>query len=180
MSRGLGDVYKRQRISCEEPLKSKIEAILEQLEKWRAQSEYLPLDELIWQIYLDTGYYHYVGLLPNGEMRQANLKTLFEKAKQYETASFKGLYNFIHFLEKLKLSSGDMGAAKIIGENDNVVRIMSIHKSKGLEFPVVFVASTGKQFNLMDLNQNLLLHQELGIGVKYICLLYTSPSPRDM
>lgn len=101
-------------------------------------------------------------------MRQANLKMLFERAKQYETASFKGLYNFIHFLEKLKLSSGDMGAAKIIGENDNVVRIMSIHKSKGLEFPVVFLASTGKQFNLMDLNQNLLLHQELGIGVKYI------------
>ena len=101
-------------------------------------------------------------------MRQANLKMLFERAKQYETASFKGLYNFIHFLEKLKLSSGDMGAAKIIGENDNVVRIMSIHKSKGLEFPVVFLASTGKQFNLMDLNQNLLLHQDLGIGVKYI------------
>ena len=93
---------------------------------------------------------------------------LFERAKQYETASFKGLYNFICFIEKLRLSSGDMGAAKIIGENDNVVRIMSIHKSKGLEFPVVFLASTGKQFNLMDLNENLLLHQELGIGVKYI------------
>lgn len=101
-------------------------------------------------------------------MRQANLKMLFERAKQYETASFKGLYNFIHFIEKLRLSSGDMGAAKIIGENDNVVRIMSIHKSKGLEFPVVFLASTGKQFNLMDLNQNVLLHQDLGIGVKYI------------
>lgn len=106
--------------------------------------------------------------MPNGQLRQANLRMLFERAKQYETASFKGLYNFIHFIEKLRLSSGDMGAAKIIGENDNVVRIMSIHKSKGLEFPVVFLASTGKQFNLMDLNQNILLHQELGIGVKYI------------
>lgn len=104
----------------------------------------------------------------NGKVRQANLKMLFERAKQYETASFKGLYNFIHFIEKLKLSSGDMGAAKIIGENDNVIRIMSIHKSKGLEFPVVFLASTGKQFNLMDLNQTILLHQDLGIGVKYI------------
>ncbi len=93
---------------------------------------------------------------------------LLERAKQYETASFKGLYHFIHFMDKLKLNSGDMGAAKIIGENDNVIRIMSIHKSKGLEFPVVFLASTGKQFNLTDLNQNLLLHQELGIGVKYI------------
>ena len=108
------------------------------------------------------------GLMPNGELRQANLKMLFERAKQFETASFKGLYNFIRFIDKLKLSSGDMGAAKIIGENDNVIRIMSIHKSKGLEFPVVFLSSTGKQFNLMDLNQDILLHQELGIGVKYI------------
>ena len=108
------------------------------------------------------------GLMPNGILRQANLNMLFERAKQYETASFKGLYNFIHFIERLRLSNGDMGTAKIIGENDNVVRIMSIHKSKGLEFPVVFLASTGKQVNLIDLNQNLLLHQELGIGVKYI------------
>ena len=108
------------------------------------------------------------GLMPEGELRQANLKMLFERAKQYETASFKGLYNFIQFIEKLKLSSGDLGSAKIIGENDNVIRIMSIHKSKGLEFPVVFLSSTGKQFNLMDLNQDILLHQELGIGVKYI------------
>lgn len=108
------------------------------------------------------------GLMPNGELRQANLKMLFERSKQYETASFKGLYNFIHFIEKLRLSSGDLGSAKIIGENDNVIRIMSIHKSKGLEFPVVFLSSTGKQFNLMDLNQDILLHQELGIGVKYI------------
>lgn len=106
--------------------------------------------------------------MPNGELRQANLQMLFERAKQYETASFKGLYNFINFIEKLRLSSGDMGAAKIIGENDNVIRIMSIHKSKGLEFPVVFISGTGKQFNLMDLNKNLLLHQELGLGVKYI------------
>lgn len=108
------------------------------------------------------------GLMSNGELRQANLKMLFQKAKQYESSNFKGLYNFIHFMDKLKLSSGDLGAAKLIGENDNVVRIMSIHKSKGLEFPVVFLASTGKQFNLMDLNQNVLLHQEMGIGVKYI------------
>ena len=114
------------------------------------------------------GYYNYVALMPNGDLRRANLKMLFERAKQYETASFKGLYNFINFIERLKLSSGDLGAAKIIGENDNVIRIMSIHKSKGLEFPVVFLSSLGKQFNLMDLNQNILLHQEMGIGVKYI------------
>lgn len=108
------------------------------------------------------------GLMPNGELRQANLKMLFQKAKQYESSNFKGLYNFINFIDRLKLSSGDLGSAKLIGENDNVIRIMSIHKSKGLEFPVVFLSSTGKQFNLMDLNDSVLLHQEMGIGVKYI------------
>lgn len=108
------------------------------------------------------------GLMPNGELRQANLKMLFQKAKQYESSNFKGLYNFINFIDRLKLSSGDLGSAKLIGENDNVIRIMSIHKSKGLEFPVVFLSSTGKQFNLMDLNDSVLLHQEIGIGVKYI------------
>lgn len=94
---------------------------------------------------------------------------LFEKAKRYETTSFKGLYNFISFIDKLKLSSGDMSSAKIIGENEDVVRIMSIHKSKGLEFPVVFLCEAAKQFNMQDLNKNLiLLHQDLGLGPKYI------------
>ena len=158
----------KAKLSVENELKSKIETFLQSLQQWRKEQEYLALDELIGKIYSDTGYYNYAGLMPNGLLRQANLRMLFERAKQYETASFKGLYNFIHFIEKLTLSSGDMGAAKIIGENDNVIRIMSIHKSKGLEFPVVFLASTGKQFNLMDLNQTILLHQELGIGVKYI------------
>ena len=158
----------KARVSVTTELKEKIESFFNNLIKWRKEQEYLALDELIWKIYSDTGYYNYVGLMPNGELRQANLKMLFERAKQYETASFKGLYNFIHFIEKLSLSSGDLGSAKIIGENDNVIRIMSIHKSKGLEFPVVFLSSTGKQFNLMDLNQDILLHQELGIGVKYI------------
>lgn len=155
-------------IDVDKELKEKIERFLNRLEEWRKEQEYLALDELIWKIYSDTGFYNYVGLMPNGELRQANLKMLFQKAKQYESANFKGLYNFINFIDKVKLSSGDMGAAKLIGENDNVIRIMSIHKSKGLEFPVVFLSSTSKQFNLMDLNQNVLLHQELGIGVKYI------------
>lgn len=158
----------KAKIDVDIKLKEKIQKFLDNLQMWRKEQEYLALDELIWKIYNDTGFYNYVGLMPNGILRQANLKMLFERAKQYETASFKGLYNFIKFIEKLRLSSGDLGAAKVIGENDNVVRILSIHKSKGLEFPVVFLASTGKQFNLMDLNSNILLHQEMGIGVKYI------------
>ena len=158
----------KAKISVDRKLSDKIEQFLNNLDNWRKEQEYLALDELIWKIYSDTGYYNYVSLMPNGMLRQANLRMLFERAKQYETASFKGLYDFIHFIEKIHLSSGDLGAAKIIGENENVVRIMSIHKSKGLEFPVVFLSSTGKQFNLMDLNESILLHQEMGIGVKYI------------
>ena len=154
---------KKASIDAGKELKEKIENFLTKLENWRKEQEYLSLDELIWKIYMDTGFYNYVGLMTNGGLRQANLKMLFQKAKKYENANFKGLYNFINFIDKLKLSSGDLGSAKLIGENDNVIRIMSIHKSKGLEFPVVFLSSTGKQFNLMDLNQNLLLHQDMGI-----------------
>ena len=150
-------------------LKEKIEKFLDQIDTWRKEQEYLALDELIWKIYSDTGYYNYVGLMPNGNLRQANLKMLFERAKKYETVSFKGLYNFINFIEKLKINSGDLSSAKIIGENDDVIRIMSIHKSKGLEFPIVFLANSNKQFNEQDIRKNpVLLHQDLGIGAKYI------------
>ena len=154
----------KTRIICDGDLKNKIESFLEKLEKWKSISQYMPLDEFIWQIYLDTGYYQYVGLLPNGAMRQANLKTLFEKAKQYEKASFKGLFNFIQFIDKLKKQNGDLASAKLIGENEDVIRIMSIHKSKGLEFPVVFLCNSHKKFNMQDLNDNILLHQDIGFG----------------
>ena len=158
----------KSKLSVKDSLREKIDTFLENLEKWREQKEYMALDELIWTIYEDTGFLNYVGILPNGSIRQANLKMLFERAKQYESVSFKGLFNFIGFIEKLKTGSGDLSSAKIIGENEDVVRIMSIHKSKGLEFPVVFLSSTGTNFNLLDLNQDILLHQELGIGAKYI------------
>ena len=158
----------KAKLSVREDLRYKIENFLERIENWRELNNIVDLDELIWTIYEDTGFLNYVGLMPNGEFRIANLRMLFERAKQYETASFKGLFNFILFMEKVKTGSGDLGSAKLISENENVVRIMSIHKSKGLEFPVVFLASTGSSFNMMDLNQDILLHQDLGIGVKYI------------
>ena len=151
----------------ESSLQEKVIGFLEQLEKWRKRQEYEALDTFLWYLYQDTNFYYYVGLMKNGAFRQANLKILFEKAKQYEKASFKGLFHFIHFIEKLHTSSGDFGSAKLIGENENVVRIMSIHKSKGLEFPVVFLCGTGKQVNMQDLTQNIVLHQELGFGPKY-------------
>lgn len=144
--------------------KSKAAIILKNIGKWRDMSRYLTADRLLWQLYTETGYFGIVGAMPAGEQRQANLRVLFERAKQYEETSFKGLFNFINFIDKLKSSQGDMGSAKILGENDNVVRIMSIHKSKGLEFPVVILAGCGKKFNFQDLNKSILYHQELGLG----------------
>lgn len=158
----------KSKLSVRTELKEKIERFLNILDRWREEQEYLSLDELIWKIYEDTGFLNFMGVLPNGMLRQENLKMLFERAKQYESASFKGLFNFIRFIERLHSSSGDLSSAKMIGENEDVVRIMSIHKSKGLEFPIVFLASTSSQFNLMDLNKDILLDQELGLGVKYI------------
>ena len=158
----------KSRLVVNGDLKKKIEDFIENLDKWKKQAKYLPLDEFIWKLYMDTGFYHYVSLLTNGSLRQANLKLLFEKAKQYESASLKGLFNFINFIDKVKSSGGDAGSAKLIGENENVIRIMSIHKSKGLEFPVVFLCGTGKKFNLQDLNEPILLHQDKGFGPKFI------------
>ena len=149
-------------------IKRKIDNFLKRISIWKEESEYLQLDELIWKIYIDTGYYNYVSLMPDGILRQANLKLLFEKAKQYEKVSFKGLYNFINFIEKVRTSSGDLASAKLIGENENVVRIMSIHKSKGLEFLLVFLCNSNKKFNTQDLNSQILLHQDLGLGLNYI------------
>lgn len=153
-----------------EILKDKCGKFISNLTKWREKAIYTPIDEFIWFLYMDTAYYGYVGAMPNGKLRQANLKILFQRAKQYESTSFKGLFNFINFINKLRRSSGDMGSAKVLGENEDVVRIMSIHKSKGLEFPVVFTCGTGKQFNLMDLTNSILYHEELGFGPDYVNL----------
>lgn len=163
-------------------LKEKCNRVVNLINKWRDKSLYMPIDEFIWYLYMDTSYYGYVGAMPNGVLRQANLKILFQRAKQYEQTSFKGLFNFINFINKLRKSSGDMGSAKILGENEDVVRIMSIHKSKGLEFPVVFLAGSGKQFNLMDLNNSILHHDDLGFGPEYVDLekrISYSTLPKD-
>ncbi|HEY8889950.1 MAG TPA: helicase-exonuclease AddAB subunit AddA [Clostridium sp.] len=146
----------------------KISKFLEKLSHFREICAYMPIDEFIWYLYTDTGYYGYVGAMPGGPQRQANLKVLFQRARQYEETSYKGLFNFINFINKLKVSSGDMGSAKTLGENEDVVRIMSIHKSKGLEFPVVFLSGMGKNFNLMDINKSILFHHDLGFGPDFV------------
>lgn len=156
--------------SYPDSIKNKCINFLDNINKWRKKSIYMAIDEFIWYLYMDTAYYGYVGAMPNGVLRQANLKILFQRAKQFEETSFKGLFNFINFINKVTKSSGDMGSAKILGENEDVVRIMSIHKSKGLEFPIVFLCGTGKNFNLMDLNKGILYHDELGLGPDFIDL----------
>lgn len=141
---------------------------LERLEQWRSMSLYMSTHKLIWQLYNDTGYFSIVGAMQDGKRKQANLRVLFERSLQFEKTSYKGLFNFISFIDKLKTSKGDMGSAKVLGENDNVVRLMSIHKSKGLEFPVVFLCGCGKKFNLQDMYKSILLHQELGFGPDFV------------
>ncbi|MDD6769532.1 helicase-exonuclease AddAB subunit AddA [Inconstantimicrobium porci] len=158
-------------------LKEKCSYVIEKISMWREKSEYMPIDEFIYYLIMDTSYYGFVGAMSNGVKRQANLRILFQRAKQFEGTSLKGLFNFITFINKLRKSSGDMGSAKILGENEDVVRIMSIHKSKGLEFPVVILAGCGKQFNLMDLNDDVLLHDELGYGPNYVDLENRTMTP---
>jgi ATP-dependent helicase/nuclease subunit A len=152
----------------ETQLTRKIRDFLEKLKRWRSEAAHISIDELLWMLYTETNYYNYLGAMPGGAQRQANLRILRDRAASYESTSFKGLFNFIRFIERMQRKQGDMGAAKIVGENENIVRIMSIHKSKGLEFPVVFVSGLGKQFNLQDLHQPVLLHQDLGLGPDYI------------
>jgi len=151
-------------------LSSRLAKMLAQLDEWKKEARLLPMDTFIWKIMLETGFYHYVGAMPGGTQRQANLRILHDRARQFQNTSFKGLFQFLRFLDQVRASSGDMDMAKTLGENDNVVRLMSIHKSKGLEFPVVIVAGMGRQFNQRDLTQPLLLHKDLGLGPRFVDL----------
>ena len=150
-------------------LSTKCKQFLDMIDKYRELSLKIPIDELIWKIITETGYYYYVSLMPNGKLREANLRKLFEKAKDYEKISLKGIFNFITFIEKVESNkSSDISGAKIIGQSDDVVRIMSIHKSKGLEFNVVFLSSIEKGFNFQDMKPKIVYDQDLGIGVNFV------------
>ena len=144
-------------------LKEKIAKFISDLKLFIQKKSLVSADELIWFLYKYTGYYNYVGLLDMGEQRKTNLMLLFEKAKNYEKNSYRGLFNFVNYIQKISLKS-DVSEAKLISEDANVVRIMSIHKSKGLEFPIVFLANTNKKFNFRADDSNLVLHQKLGFG----------------
>ena len=133
----------------------------------REEAGYLPIHRLLHRIFEETGYYDYVSAMPAGKVRQANLNMLVEKAAAFEKTSYQSLFDFIRYIEKLKKYDTDFGEAARVGENDDTVRIMSIHKSKGLEFPVVFLAGAGKQFNRQDAKGKILIDEELGIAADY-------------
>lgn len=148
----------------QQQLKEKLERFWEQLMGFRQRVSYTPIHELIMQILEETGYGNYAAAMPGGQQREANLQMLVEKAVDYEGTSYRGLFNFIRYIEEIQKYEVDFGEVNINGEAADTVRIMSIHKSKGLEFPVVYVAGMGKRFNFMDTNGSVVLHSQLGIG----------------
>lgn len=152
-----------ENIEIRASIREKISKFISDLKLFIEKKTLVSADELIWFLYNYTGYYNYVGLLDMGDQRKTNLMLLFEKAKNYEKNSYKGLFNFVNYIQKISLKS-DISEAKLISEVANVVKIMSIHKSKGLEFPIVFLANTNKKFNFRADDSNLVLHQKLGFG----------------
>lgn len=136
------------------------------MERWRTLSRRRGISDLLWDIYETLDYVNYVGAMPNGLVRRANVLALYDRAKGFETSGFRGLFRFLRFVESLRDSNQDMAVANVVTEADDVVRIMTIHKSKGLEFPVVFLTGMQKSFNMMDFRSPLLIDKHAGIGLK--------------
>ncbi|MBC1417660.1 helicase-exonuclease AddAB subunit AddA [Listeria fleischmannii] len=145
----------------------KIDVFLKQLINWRELSIREDLTTLISGIYDETGFFEFVGGLPGGKTRKANLQALYERAGQYEKTAFRGLFRFIRFIERLEVRGDDFGTAKVLGEKEDVVRMMTIHSSKGLEFPVVILSGVGRKFNMRDINSKVLLDKDFGFASSY-------------
>ena len=152
----------------DDELKDKLKQFIELLETLRSKVNHIPIHELIQEVLDFTGYGYYVSAMPGGERRKANIDMLVSQAVRFEKGSYSGLFHFIRYIEKLHKYEIDFGEAVTSGEQDNTVRIMSIHKSKGLEFPVVIVAGMSKQFNTQDVRSNIILHNGFGAGPEYI------------
>ena len=152
----------------DEKLREKLRRFLRLLEESRAKVPYTPIHQLIQEILDETGYGDYAAALPGGRQRQANLNMLVEKAMDYEQTSYRGLFHFIRYIEKIQKYNVDFGEVNLAGNTEDTVQILSIHKSKGLEFPIVFVAGLGKRFNLQDLNTNVVIHPQLGLGTEAV------------
>ncbi|MEG1504755.1 MAG: helicase-exonuclease AddAB subunit AddA [Lachnospiraceae bacterium] len=158
-------------------LAQRLQKFLAQMEQFRKRVPYTAIHQLLYQILSETGYGDYARGMPGGAQRKANLDMLLEKAKAFETTSYKGLFNFVRYMEQLQVYNIDYGEANIVEEQANTVRIMSIHKSKGLEFPIVFAAGMSQKFNTQDGKGSMLIHPELGMGMDAIDLKRRTKAP---
>lgn len=166
-------VDKKQAIQVQEKLRK----FFVVLDHFREILSYTAIHDLLAEIIDKTGYRLFISAMPGGAQRQANVEMLVEKARAFEGTSYKGLFNFVRYIEQLKKYDVDYGEASIIDEQDDTVRIMSIHKSKGLEFPIVFVAGTGKQFNTQDLKGSIVIHPRNGVGIDVVDLEMRTKAP---
>ena len=158
-------------------IQEKLDRCYEKMEDFRERLPYTAIHELLWQILDETGYGNYVAAMPGGGQRAANLEMLVEKAIAFEATSYKGLFNFVRYIEQLRKYDIDYGEANIADEQADTVRLMSIHKSKGLEFPIVIVAGMSKRFNMQDTTGSIVVHPELGVGVDAVDLEYRTKIP---
>ena len=163
---GEGSLWSLIPTYAEEAQDERLLAFIGHMERWRTLSRRHGVTDLLWDIYESQDYVNYVGAMPNGLVRRANVLALYDRAKGYEASGFRGLFRFLRFVESLRDSNQDMPLANVVSEADNVVRLMTIHKSKGLEFPVVFLSGVQKRFNMMDLRSELLIDKNAGLGLK--------------
>ena len=160
-----------------EGLKEQLKAFLAVFHDFRGRVPYTAIHTLLWQILEETGYGDYAAALPGGEQRVANLEMLIEKAVAFEGTSYKGLFNFVRYIEQLQKYAVDYGEANLMDEMTDVVSLMSIHKSKGLEFPIVFVSGTAKKFNMQDTRGSIVVHPELGVGMDAVDAVLRTKAP---
>ena len=161
----------------EQKIREKLEKCLGEMDELRRIVPYTPMHELLWKILDRTGYGDYVASMPGGAQRKANLDMLIEKARAYESTSYKGLFHFVRYIEQLQKYDVDYGEASMEDEHADTVRVMTIHKSKGLEFPVVIVAGMGKRFNMQDARSAVALHAGMGVGLDAVNLEYRTKIP---
>lgn len=175
---GEGSLWQLLPIYAETSENTDVAQFITHLERWRTLSRRHSIGDLLWDIYETLDYVNYVGAMPNGLVRRANVMALYERAKGFESSGFRGLFRFLRFVESLRDSNQDMAVANVVTEADDVVRLMTIHKSKGLEFPVVFLSGIQKRFNEMDFKSPLLIDKNAGIGLKgyYADLRVSYPS----
>lgn len=170
----LSEHYKQETIA---EVRAKLATFLKQIEEFRQKATYMSIHQLIRTVFHETGYDDIMSAMPMGQRRRANLELLIEKAVAYEQTSYRGLFNFVRYIERLKTQNTDIGEASVLSEQENVVRLISIHKSKGLEYPIVFVSGMCKCFNKQDIYRSILLHPDDGFGPEAVDIRQRIVSP---